>query len=153
MPDFRVPLRDMRFLLNEVFEYPAHYRSIVDGDDASPEVVDAILEATARYCENVLAPLNASGDREGCRFDHGEVRTPGGFREAYQQFIEGGWQSLSFPVEYGGQGWPMSMNLLKTEMMGAANWAFAMYPGLSVGCIATLLQYGASRSGGATCPT
>ena len=63
MPDFRVPLRDIRFLLNEVFEYPAHYRSIVDGDDASPEVVDAILEATARYCENVLAPLNASGDR------------------------------------------------------------------------------------------
>ncbi|MFM7568732.1 MAG: acyl-CoA dehydrogenase C-terminal domain-containing protein [Betaproteobacteria bacterium] len=142
MPDFRVPVRDMRFLLNEVFDYPAHYRSMVGGDDASPEVVDAILEATARYCENVLAPLNASGDREGCRLEQGEVRTPSGFREAYQQFIEGGWQSLSFPVEYGGQGWPMSMNLLKTEMMGAANWAFAMYPGLSVGCIATLLQFG-----------
>lgn len=142
MPDFRVPVRDMRFLLNEVFDYPAHYRSMVGGDDASPEVVDAILEATARYCENVLAPLNASGDREGCHFEHSEVRTPSGFREAYQQFIEGGWQSLSFPVEYGGQGWPMSMNLLKTEMMGAANWAFAMYPGLSVGCIATLLQFG-----------
>ena len=142
MPDFRVPVRDMRFLLNEVFDYPAHYQALVGGDDASSEVVDAIIEATAKYCEDVLAPLNASGDREGCQFNHGAVRTPSGFRKAYQQFIEGGWQSLSFPVEYGGQGWPMSMNLLKTEMMGAANWAFAMYPGLSVGCIATLLQYG-----------
>ena len=142
MPDFRVPLRDMRFLLNEVFDYPAHFRSLVAHDLASPDVIDAILDAAAEYCEEVLAPLNPVGDREGCRFEGGAVRTPTGFREAYRQFVEGGWQSLSFPVEYGGQGLPMSMNLLKTEMMGAANWAFAMYPGLSVGCIATLLQYG-----------
>jgi alkylation response protein AidB-like acyl-CoA dehydrogenase len=142
MPDFRVPLRDMRFLLNEVFDYPAHFQSLVAHDLASPDVIDAILDAAAQYCEEVLAPLNPVGDREGCQFEGGSVRTPTGFREAYRQFVEGGWQSLSFPVEYGGQGLPMSMNLLKTEMMGAANWAFAMYPGLSVGCIATLLQYG-----------
>ena len=142
MPDYRVPLRDMRFLMNEVFDYPSHYRDLAGGEEASPEVIDAILEAAADYCEQVLAPLNAVGDREGCVFEHGQVRTPSGFREAYRQFIDGGWQSLSFPQEYGGQGLPMSMNLLKTEMMGAANWAFAMYPGLSVGCIATLMQYG-----------
>jgi len=145
MPDYRVPLRDMRFLLNEVFHYPSHYRALAGGDEASPEVIDAILDAAAEYCEQVLAPLNAVGDREGCVFDAGQVRTPSGFREAYQQFIDGGWQSLSFPAEYGGQGLPTSMNLLKTEMMGAANWAFAMYPGLSVGCIATLLQYGSDE--------
>ena len=142
MPDFRVPVRDMRFLLNEVFDYPAHFQSLVANDLASPDLIDAILDAAAQYCEEVLAPLNPIGDREGCRFEAGVVHTPTGFREAYRQFVEGGWQSLSFPVEYGGQGLPMSMNLLKTEMMGAANWAFAMYPGLSVGCIATLLQYG-----------
>jgi len=145
MPDYRVPLRDMRFLMNEVFDYASHYRDLAGGDDASPEVINAILEAAADYCEQVLAPLNAVGDREGCVFEDGRVRTPTGFREAYRQFVDGGWQSLSFPTEYGGQGLPMSMNLLKTEMMGAANWAFAMYPGLSVGCIATLMQYGSDE--------
>lgn len=145
MPDYRVPLRDMRFLMNEVFDYASHYRDLAGGDEASPEVINAILEAAADYCEQVLAPLNAVGDREGCVFEDGQVRTPTGFREAYQQFVDGGWQSLSFPTEYGGQGLPMSMNLLKTEMMGAANWAFAMYPGLSVGCIATLMQYGSDE--------
>ena len=141
MPDFRVPVRDMRFLMNEVFDYPGHYRSLVGGDEASPEVVDAIIDAAAQYCDEVLAPLDAVGDREGCRFENGEVRTPTGFREAYRQFVDGGWQSLSYPAEYGGQGLPMSLNLLKTEMMGAANWAFTMYPGLSIGCINTLLQF------------
>ena len=70
------------------------------------------------------------------------VTMPKGFKEAYAQFVAGGWQGLSFPVEYGGQGMPMSLNLFKSEMMGAANWSFNMYPGLSIGCINTLLQYG-----------
>jgi len=90
----------------------------------------------------VLAPLNASGDKEGCHLKDGVVTTPAGFKEAYAQFVAGGWQGLSFPVEYGGQGMPMSLNLFKSEMMGAANWSFNMYPGLSIGCINTLLQYG-----------
>jgi alkylation response protein AidB-like acyl-CoA dehydrogenase len=141
MPTFRVPLADMRFLMNEVFDYPAHYASLSGGGDASPDVVAAILEACARYCEEVLWPLDAVGDREGCVLEGDAVRTPTGFRAAYRQFIEDGWQTLSFPAEYGGQGLPMSLNLLKTEMMGAANWAFTMYPGLSIGCISTLLKY------------
>ena len=139
---YKAPLRDMRFLINEVLDYPTHYASLSNGAEATPEMVDAILEGAATLCEEVLAPLNASGDKEGCHLADGVVTTPKGFKEAYAQFVAGGWQGLSFPVEYGGQGMPMSLNLFKSEMMGAANWSFNMYPGLSIGCINTLLQYG-----------
>jgi len=142
MLHYKAPLRDMRFLINEVLDYPQHYSTLSNGADATPEMVDAILEGAATLCEEVLAPLNASGDKEGCHLADGVVTTPKGFKEAYAQFIAGGWQGLSFPVEYGGQGLPMSLNLMKSEMMGAANWSFNMYPGLSIGCINTLLQYG-----------
>ena len=145
MTQYKAPLRDMRFLMNEVLDYPAHYASLPNGKDADPEMVDAILEGAAQLCEDVLAPLNHSGDIEGCHFDNGAVTTPKGFKEAYQQFVEGGWQGLSFPTEFGGQGLPMSLNLFKSEMMGTANWSFAMYPGLSVGCINTLMQYGSKK--------
>ena len=142
MLNYKAPLRDMRFVMNEVLDYPRHYRGLARGEAATPETVDAILEAAASYCEEVLAPLYVSGGEEGCHFDAGTVRTPAGYKAAYDQFVQGGWQSLSFPPEYGGQGLPMSLNLLKSEMMGTANWAFNMYPGLSIGCINTLLQYG-----------
>ncbi|MEO7105718.1 MAG: acyl-CoA dehydrogenase family protein, partial [Rhodoferax sp.] len=142
MLQYKAPLRDMRFLINEVLDYPQHYSTLSNGADATPEMVDAILEGAATLCEEVLAPLNASGDREGCQLNDGVVTTPKGFKAAYAEFVAGGWQGLSFPVEYGGQGMPMSLSLLKSEMMGAANWSFNMYPGLSIGCINTLLQYG-----------
>ena len=142
MPAYRTPLRDMRFLMNEVLDYPAHYQDGPAGHEATPDLVEAVLDAAATYCEEVLSPLNASGDLEGCHFHDGEVSTPAGFKEAYQQFVDAGWQGLSFPVEFGGQGLPVSLNLIKSEMMGTANWAFNMYPGLSIGCINTLLQYG-----------
>ena len=142
MPTYKAPLRDMRFLLNEVLDYPAHYAKLSNGSEATPDLVAAILEGAATLCQEVLAPLNLSGDQEGCHFSHGDVTTPAGFKEAYHQFVEGGWQGLSFPVEYGGQGLPNSMSVFKSEMMGAANWSFNMYPGLSLGCINTILQYG-----------
>ena len=142
MSHYKAPLRDMRFLMNEVLDYPAHYASLPNGKDADQETTDAILEGAAQLCEEVLAPLNLSGDQEGCHFNNGEVTTPKGFKEAYQAFVEGGWQGLSFPTEFGGQGLPMSFNIFKSEMMGTANWSFTMYPGLSVGCINTLMQYG-----------
>ena len=132
----------MRFLINEVLDYPTHYASLSNGAEATPETVDAILEGAAAICEDVLAPLNLSGDAEGCHFDNGNVSTPAGFKEAYRQFADGGWQGLSFPVAYGGQGLPTSISLFNTEMMGAANWSFGMYPGLSLGCINTILEYG-----------
>ncbi len=142
MLNFRVPLADMRFVMNEVYDYPAHYRGLGGSEPATPELVDAIMEAAATYSEEVLAPLYTPGDTEGCHFHAGEVSTPRGYKAAYQQFIEGGWQGLSYPAEYGGQGLPMSLNLIKSEMMGTANWAFNMYPGLSIGCINTIMQYG-----------
>ena len=142
MPTYKVPLRDMRFLMNEVLDYPAHYAKLSNGGEATPDMVEAILEGAATLCEKILAPLNLSGDREGCHFNNGDVTTPAGFKEAYHQFLLGGWQGLSFPAEYGGQGLPTSISIFKSEMMGAANWSFNMYPGLSLGCINTLLRYG-----------
>jgi alkylation response protein AidB-like acyl-CoA dehydrogenase len=132
----------MRFLLNEVFDYPAHYEKLASGKEATPDMVEAILSECARYCEEVLAPLNQKGDADGCELRDGKVTTPRGFKEAYAQFVAGGWQGLSHPVEYGGQGLPMSMGLFKSEMMGTANWSFTMYPGLSLGCMNTILLHG-----------
>lgn len=145
MPAYKAPLSDMRFLLDEVFDYPAHYAELSNGGDADPDTVSAILDECGRYCEEVLSPLYASGDAEGCTYDNGEVRTPKGYKEAYQQFVEGGWQGLSYPEEYGGQGLPMSLGLLKSEMMATANWPFLMYPGLSMGAMNTIMQYGSEE--------
>jgi alkylation response protein AidB-like acyl-CoA dehydrogenase len=143
MPEYKVPLRDMRFLLNEVFDYPAHYAKLpVTGSEATPDMVEAILSECARFCEEVLAPLNQKGDAEGCELRDGKVITPRGFKEAYAQYQAGGWQGLSHPAEYGGQGLPMSMGVFKSEMMGTANWSFAMYPGLSLGCMNTIMLHG-----------
>jgi len=141
MAPYKAPLRDMRFLLNEIFDYPGHYAGLSNGRDATPDMVDAILEGAATLCEEVLAPLNLPGDREGCHFKDGVVTTPAGFKQAYAQYAAGGWQGLSYPAEYGGQGLPMSLNVFKAEMMGSANWSFNMYAGLSLGCINTILRY------------
>ncbi|MBI3382474.1 acyl-CoA dehydrogenase C-terminal domain-containing protein [Aquabacterium sp.] len=142
MPQYKAPLRDVRFLLNEVFDYSAHYAQQPNAEDATPDMVDAILEGAATFCEEVLAPLNLSGDQEGCTFKDGEVTTPKGFKEAYAEYVAGGWQGISHPKQYGGQELPMSLNLLKSEMMGTANWSFTMYPGLSLGCMNTIFQFG-----------
>lgn len=139
---YKAPLRDIRFLTNEVFNYPEHYKTLKSGENADPETVDMMLESFADYCSNVLMPLYQSGDAEGCHFDKGVVTTPKGFKEAYDMFVEAGYQAIPFPEEFGGLNMPMSVNLIKSEMMGTANWAFAMYPGLSVGCMNTIMQYG-----------
>lgn len=145
MPAYKAPLRDIRFLMNEVFDFPSHYQTLSNGELADRDTIDMILEGAADFCENVLSPLNQTGDEEGCHFNEGEVTTPKGFKEAYQQFVEGGWQGLSYPEIYGGQGLPMSLNLVKSEMMGTANWSFTMYPGLSMGCMNTILQFGTEQ--------
>jgi alkylation response protein AidB-like acyl-CoA dehydrogenase len=142
MPQYKAPLRDMRFLLNEVFDYPAHYQRLPGAAEATPDTVDAILSACASFCEEVLAPLNQRGDEDGCVMRDGEVVTPRGFKEAYRQLVQGGWQGLCHPVEYGGQGLPMTLGMLKQELMGTANWAFSMYPGLSLGAMNTILAHG-----------
>ena len=142
MPAYKAPIRDIRFLMNEVLDYPAHYKTLSNGEAADSDTIDMIIEGAADFCENILSPLNQSGDEEGCHFKDGEVTTPKGFKEAYDQFVQGGWQGLSYPEEFGGQGLPMSLNLVKSEMMGTANWSFTMYPGLSMGCMNTIMQFG-----------
>ena len=145
MPAYKAPLRDIRFLMNEVFDFNSHYKTLSNGEFADSETVNMILEGAADFCENILSPLNQSGDEEGCHFENGEVTTPKGFKAAYDQFVQSGWQGLSYPEEFGGQNLPMSLNLIKSEMMGTANWSFQMYPGLSVGCINTFLQFGSDE--------
>lgn len=143
MPEYKAPLRDIQFARNELLGYEEHYQSIPAFEDASPDVVQAILEEGAKFCEQVLAPLNRVGDQEGCTWSEGGVvKTPTGFKEAYQQFVEGGWPSLAAPAEFGGQGLPESLAFSLSEMTGQANWAWGMYPGLSHGAKRTILEHG-----------
>ncbi len=142
MLTYKAPLRDIKFLMNEMFDFQAHYQTLENGSAADAETVDMILSGFADFAENVLSPLYQPADAEGCTFKDGEVTTPTGFKEAYQQFVEGGWQGISYPEEFGGMNLPMSLNLIKSEMMGTANWPWAMYPGLTTGSVNTILQYG-----------
>ncbi|GAB2794155.1 phenylacyl-CoA dehydrogenase [Halomonas shantousis] len=142
MPDYQAPLRDMRFVMDELLDYPAHYAHLPNADDVSPDVVSAILEEGARFTREVLLPLNQSGDQEGCRLEGGEVKAPQGFKEAYAQYVEGGWPSLSGDPAYGGQGLPPSLGMLLSEMICATNLAWGMYPGLSHGAADALRHHG-----------
>ena len=141
MIQYKAPLKDIQFLIRDVFNFQEHYQHIPGGEEATPDMVDAILTEAARFSEKVISPLYQSGD-EGCRFNDGEVTTPKGFREAYGQYVEGGWQGMSAPVEYGGQGLPLSLGGIKSEMIGTANWAWGMYPGLSLGAMNTIYMHG-----------
>ncbi|MBU3017020.1 acyl-CoA dehydrogenase C-terminal domain-containing protein [Paraglaciecola agarilytica] len=142
MLQYKAPVMDMKFLIEDVFKYYKHYESYPEFAEATPDLVDAILQECAKFCENELLPLNQSGDKEGCQFDNGVVTTPTGFKAAYNKYVEGGWQSLSHPVEHGGQGLPPSLGMAKQEMMGTANWSWAMYPGLSHGAMNTIQSHG-----------
>ncbi len=141
MPDFKAPIRDIQFTLFEVLKAEAHYEKI-GADEANRELIDAIISEGAKFAEEVLAPLNRVGDEVGCKFDNGVVTTPPGFKQAYQQYVEGGWPSLAGDPEYGGQGLPDSIATVVNEMVSTANWSWGMYPGLSHGAKLTLDQYG-----------
>eukprot|EP00163_Fabomonas_tropica_P001400 TRINITY_DN11057_c0_g2_i1.p2 TRINITY_DN11057_c0_g2~~TRINITY_DN11057_c0_g2_i1.p2 ORF type:complete len:643 (+),score=213.21 TRINITY_DN11057_c0_g2_i1:57-1985(+) len=138
---YKAPLRDMNFVLNEVLDAEKHYQD-VGAEAADQDMIDAVMSECGKFCENVLFPLNVKGDQQGAVFKDGEVTSTPGFKEAYQQWIEGGWQGLSVPEEYGGQGLPMSMGVLKAELVGTANWSWGMFPGLSMGCMNTLILHG-----------
>jgi len=142
MLSYKAPLADIKFLIEDVFDYYGHYKKYPEFEEATPDLTDAILQECAKFCENELLPLYQSGDKEGCTFDNGKVITPKGFKEAYKQYVEGGWQSLSHPIEHGGQGLPPSLGMAKSEMMGTANWSWAMYPGLSHGAMNTVQSHG-----------
>ncbi|MCF4995806.1 acyl-CoA dehydrogenase [Pseudomonas syringae] len=141
MPEYKAPLRDMRFLIDHVFDFHANYAAL-GAHDASPDMVSAILEEGAKFCENVLAPLNRSGDEEGCHFDNGVVTTPTGFKEAFAQYVEGGWHGLAADPTYGGQGLPSSLGLVISEMVGSSNTSWGMYPGLTHGAMSAIHAHG-----------
>ena len=141
MPSYKVPMKDVLFLFNDVFDMQTQFKQVVGGDQATPDMIEAIFAEGAKFSENELAPLYQSGD-DGCTWDDGEVTTPEGFKEAYKTYIEAGWTSLTGSEGMGGQNLPPSIGLAVTEMITTANWAWAMYPGLSEGAIATLEDHG-----------
>ena len=142
MPIYKAPVEDVSFLLNDVFQID-RYDNLPGFTDASADVREAILGEAAKLSEEVLQPLNRVGDLEGCkRHDDGSVTTPKGFKEAFKQVAEGGWLGLSAPTEYGGQGLPITLSQVVTEFQSAANMAFSMYGGLTMGATAALLVHG-----------
>ncbi|MFW6300215.1 MAG: acyl-CoA dehydrogenase family protein, partial [Oceanicaulis sp.] len=138
MPQYRAPLRDHHFVLNDLLNVQ-QYSDLPSFSEASEDIVSAVLEEGAKFCENVLHPLNPVGDQQGCRLSNGEVTVPDGFKDAYKQMTEGGWTALSADPTYGGQGLPQYLNLAFNEMVTSSNMAFGMYPGLTGGATHALM--------------
>lgn len=141
MQNFKSPIRDTLFVMNELLGFEKHYADL-GFEDASPDMVEAICQEAAKFTDNVLAPINAIGDEVGCKWEDGEVTTPAGFKEAYQTYVDGGWPAMIHPEEFGGQNLPYSLSSAIAEWFSGANHAWAMYPGLSQGCISTILAHG-----------
>lgn len=141
MPSYNAPVKDYKFLMHDVFDLQ-QYNHMTSFEEATPDLIDAILEEAAKLTENVFQPINQSGGEEGCLLQNGVVTTPKGFKEAYDQFVEGGWQSLTGDPEYGGQGLPMSLGIALNEMMVSSNWGLAMYPGLTKGAAEAIQTWG-----------
>ena len=144
MPHYNPPLRDMQFVMHEVFKVSDEFKAIPKHADIDRETIDAVLEEGGKFAAEVTFPLNISGDTEGCTLDRTthEVTAPKGFKQAYQQYVEGGWPALSCDPEYGGQGLPFVINQCFYEMMNSANQAWTMYPGLSHGAYEALHAHG-----------
>lgn len=142
MKPYEPPLRDIRFVRNELLEFEDHYRRLGRAGDIPGELVDSVVEEAGRFATSVLAPLYRSADEEGCQWRDGEVFTPSGFTSAYRLYVENGWPGIDKPVELGGQGLPSSVGLLVSEIFGSANAAFCAYPGLSHGAIKTIQAHG-----------
>ena len=142
MPVYKAPTRDTRFVINEVLQLGT-YSNLRGFESATTDMIDVVVEECGKFCAEVLAPLNLSGDREGCtRHADGSVTTPAGFKDAHAQFREAGWGTLSAPEQFGGQGMPHVMGMMAEEFISSANQAWGMYPGLTGGAIASILVKG-----------
>ncbi len=144
MPQYTPPLRDMQFVMHEVFKVTDEFKALPRHADIDAETINAVLEEGGKFATEVTFPLNISGDEEGCTLDKTthEVTPPKGFKEAYAQYVQGGWPALSCDPEYGGQGLPLVVSQCFFEMLNSANQAWTMYPGLSHGAYEALHAHG-----------
>ncbi|MEN9627923.1 MAG: hypothetical protein RJA10_1150, partial [Pseudomonadota bacterium] len=147
MPRYTPPLRDMHFVLHELLGAVDELKMLPRHADVDAQTLNAVLEEAGKFAAEVVAPLNSSGDAEGCSLDKAThaVTTPKGFKEAYATYVEGGWPALSCDPEYGGQGLPLVVNQCLYEMLNSANQAWTMYPGLSHGAHACLHEHGTAE--------
>lgn len=142
---YHAPQNDIDFVLNKANNIQSHYATIPqqNGEATDQEFVSTVVDEMAKFSEGVLYPLNEVADSEGCTYlGPNDIKTPTGFKEAYNQFVESGWMGLSYPEKWGGQGLPQSLSIVIAEIMATANWTWSMFPGLSRGCINTVLAHG-----------
>jgi alkylation response protein AidB-like acyl-CoA dehydrogenase len=144
MGQYVAPIRDMQFVLHELLNVTEEFKNLPRYQEIDADIINQVLEEGAKFTQEVLFPLNHSGDREGCHFDAAAktVTTPKGFKQAYKQYVEGGWGALACDPEYGGQGLPVSLNNSFYEMLNSSNQAWSMYPGLSHGAYECLKEHG-----------
>lgn len=142
MPDFRIPIRDIEFVIKELLGFTSHYSQLKGLEALPDDMMSAILQEAAKFCEKRLVPINRIGDEVGCRWQDGEVITPPGFKEAFQEFAEGGWISLAEAPEWGGQGLPFSLFMVVFEMLSSSNMAWSLYIANYYGAFVTLGKYG-----------
>ena len=147
MPQYTPPLRDMQFVMHEVLNVVDELKALPPYADIDVDTINAIIEEGGKFASTVVAPLNQSGDIEGCTLDKvtHEVKAPKGFKEAYAKYVEGGWPALSGDPAYGGQGLPHLVNQCMFEMLNSSNQAWTMYPGLSHGAYEALVAHGSDE--------
>lgn len=144
MPVYKAPLKDMMFVLRDVLGTDK-IRHLPPYSEITDDLIEAVLTEGAKFTENVLLPINLPGDKEGCRWDNGTVTTPKGYKEAYKEFVEGGWPALAADPEYGGQGLPNMVSLFFEEMICSSNLSFGLYPGLTRGAAEMLHAHGSQE--------